>query len=134
MFCLFDESIMKNLEAQGLRRSAAYGGMQMRKGSTTAWMPSSGLGKGLKEIANWIGTRPETLKKLLKNIMPRVKKALTLFSARIGVYLLPLRSTPYYAIQDQAMICDAIGGIKINENMEVVNADDDLIPGLFAAG
>jgi hypothetical protein len=106
MFCLFDESIKQNLEEQGLRRSAAYGGMQMRKGSTGAWMPLPGLGKGLKEIAaknsnwvkivdtwdeiaNWIGARPETLKKLLKNTMPPVKKALTLFSARIGVICCP---------------------------------------------
>jgi fumarate reductase flavoprotein subunit len=151
MFCLFDESIKRNLEEQGLRRSAAYGGMEMRKGLTGAWTPLPGLGKGLREIAakhnnwvkiadtwdeiaHWIGARPETLKKTIEEYNAACEKGIDSIFCKDRMYLLPLRSAPYYAIQGQAMICDAIGGIKINENMEVVNTDDDPIPGLFAAG
>ena len=49
-------------------------------------------------------------------------------------YLLPLRTAPYYAIRGQSYICDAIGGIKINENMEVLDPEDEPIPGLYAGG
>jgi fumarate reductase flavoprotein subunit len=31
-------------------------------------------------------------------------------------------------------LCDTYGGIKINEQMEALNAEDNPIPGLFAAG
>ena len=49
-------------------------------------------------------------------------------------YLLPLRIAPYYAIKGQGFICEALGGIKINENMEALDAEDNPIPGLYAAG
>ncbi len=31
-------------------------------------------------------------------------------------------------------LCDAYGGIKINEKMEALDAEDNPIPGLYAAG
>ncbi|MGD0661810.1 MAG: FAD-binding protein [Syntrophorhabdales bacterium] len=33
-----------------------------------------------------------------------------------------------------AQISDTIGGVKINEHMEVLDTQDDSIPGLYAAG
>jgi hypothetical protein len=49
-------------------------------------------------------------------------------------YLLPLRTPPYYAVKAHIGLCDTYGGIKINENMEALDAANDPIPGLFAAG
>jgi fumarate reductase flavoprotein subunit len=48
--------------------------------------------------------------------------------------LRPLRTPPYYAIKGDASICEALGGIKINENMEALDGEDRAIPGLYAAG
>ncbi len=49
-------------------------------------------------------------------------------------YLRPLRTPPYYAILGHAHICDTIGGIKIDEKMQVIDTEDKPIPGLYAAG
>ncbi len=49
-------------------------------------------------------------------------------------YLKPLRKPPYYAIIGQSHICDTIGGIKIDEKMQVIDTEDAPIPGLYAAG
>jgi fumarate reductase flavoprotein subunit len=49
-------------------------------------------------------------------------------------YLLPLRRAPYYAIRCQPHILDTIGGIRINERMEVLDNNDKPIRGLYAAG
>ena len=46
----------------------------------------------------------------------------------------PLDQAPYYAIKVQPGIHHTMGGIKINDNAEVVSTDGDVIPGLFAAG
>ena len=45
-----------------------------------------------------------------------------------------MRTAPYYAIRAHGSICDAIGGIKINEKMEVLDTKDNPISGLYAAG
>ena len=47
---------------------------------------------------------------------------------------MPLRTPPYYAIKCGVDYLDTIGGIKINERMEVLDTQGKAIPGLFAAG
>jgi fumarate reductase flavoprotein subunit len=45
-----------------------------------------------------------------------------------------LRTAPYYAIKCNLDYLDTIGGIKINERMEVIDNRNKPIPGLYAAG
>ena len=49
-------------------------------------------------------------------------------------FLVPLRKPPYYAIKCHQGFLGTIGGIKINHHMEVLNRQDDPIPGLYAVG
>ena len=46
----------------------------------------------------------------------------------------PLDQAPFYAIKVQPGVHHTMGGIKINDNAEVISTDGDVIPGLFAAG
>ena len=46
----------------------------------------------------------------------------------------PLDQAPFYAIKVQPGIHHTMGGIKINDNAEVVSTSGAVIPGLFAAG
>ena len=48
--------------------------------------------------------------------------------------LTPIRKAPFYAILRQATLLCALGGLVINENMEVVDNDRNVIPGLWACG
>ncbi len=151
MYCLFDKSILGSIEEEGLLRPAAYGGQQAMARSVTSGRPLPGIGKGLREIAdnhsewlkiantlediaNWIGAGPEILKKSVAEYNSACDKAYDPIFCKDKIYLLPIKSPPFYSIKGHSQICDAIGGIKINENMEVINSSDDPIPGLFAAG
>lgn len=46
----------------------------------------------------------------------------------------PLNTAPYYAIKVTAGIHHTMGGLKINTAAEVLNANGEAIPGLYAAG
>lgn len=46
----------------------------------------------------------------------------------------PLDTAPYYAIKVTAGVHHTMGGLTINSSTEVLNADGNAIPGLFAAG
>jgi len=46
----------------------------------------------------------------------------------------PLDTAPYYAIKVTAGIHHTMGGVKINDDTEVLTADGQEIPGLYAAG
>lgn len=46
----------------------------------------------------------------------------------------PLDTAPYYAIKVSPGVHHTMGGLKININTEVLDTNDQVIPGLFAAG
>jgi fumarate reductase flavoprotein subunit len=49
-------------------------------------------------------------------------------------YLYKLDKGPYYAMKITTRMLGTIGGVKINENIQAVNAKDKPIPGLWVAG
>jgi len=85
-------------------------------------------------IAAWIGLDARTLKRTIDDYNSACDAGHDPTFAKDRRYLIPLATPPFYAIQCGADYLDTIGGIKINERMEVLNKEDDPIPGLFAAG
>lgn len=49
-------------------------------------------------------------------------------------YLRPIRGPRFYAVRAQTVFLGTLGGIKINEKMEVVDKEDRVVPGLYAGG
>lgn len=49
-------------------------------------------------------------------------------------YLLALKKAPYYAVKIYPQMIGTIGGVKINLDYQVLNKDNQVIPGLFATG
>jgi fumarate reductase flavoprotein subunit len=49
-------------------------------------------------------------------------------------YLRPVRGPRFYAVRTQTVFLGTMGGIKINEKMEVVDKEDQIVPGLYAGG
>ena len=47
---------------------------------------------------------------------------------------MPLRNAPYYAIRGMPVFLDTMGGIKVNDKMEVLDNTNYPISGLYAAG
>jgi fumarate reductase flavoprotein subunit len=151
MYCLFDDNIRKNMEKEGLLRPAAYGGLSAYPNAVSTGMPLNGLGKELEilaekvphlikkadtidEIGGWMGVQPEVIKAEVAAYNAACEKSYDSLFCKDRTYLLAINQPPYYAIKGQSFICDAIGGIKINERMEVLDKQDDPIPGLFAGG
>jgi fumarate reductase flavoprotein subunit len=86
------------------------------------------------EIAEWIGAEPEVISNTIEQYNSFCNKGYDESYAKERRYLLPLSSPPYYAIRGLSVLLDTIGGIRINERMEVLDINDQPIPGLFAAG
>jgi fumarate reductase flavoprotein subunit len=146
-YTLFDSKILQMMEEQGFIRPGAA--------SRANWLPvvaatpMPGLEREVKkqadkgvlkianswdEIAKWMGAKPEVLKATVDEYNAACDQHHDGLFAKDPRYLMPLRTPPYYAIKAHAAICDAYGGIKINENMEAIDTEDNPIPGLYAAG
>lgn len=49
-------------------------------------------------------------------------------------YLTPLKEGPFYAFESNDAFYTTVGGVKINANVQVLDENDEIIPGLYAGG
>jgi fumarate reductase flavoprotein subunit len=88
----------------------------------------------LNEIAEWIGASPGVLKKTVEEYNRFCEKGYDEHFVKDPRYLIKLDTPPYYTIKCGVGMLTTIGGIKINQSMEVLDQNDNPIPGLYAAG
>ena len=109
----------------------------------------AGLEKGLQEqadkgrvkisdtwdgVADWMGVDRKVLKATIDEYNTACDQGHDPLFAKDQRYLVPLRTPPYYAVKCDTDFHNTVGGIKINENMEVIDKQDNPIPGLYAVG
>jgi fumarate reductase flavoprotein subunit len=85
-------------------------------------------------IARWMGADPQVLKATVDEYNAACDSGHDPLFAKDNEYLVPLRTAPYYAVKSFVGYVDTIGGIKINERMEVINTQGRPVPGLYAGG
>jgi succinate dehydrogenase/fumarate reductase flavoprotein subunit len=146
-YTLFDSDTLRTIEKEGLIRPGAA--------SRANWLPVSaatplpGLEREMRkqadkgdlkiagswdEIAAWMGSDPAVLKATIDEYNAACDDRHDPLFAKDRRYLLPLRTPPFYAVKGHVALCDAYGGIKIDENMQALDTEDKPIPGLYAAG
>ena len=86
------------------------------------------------EIAAWMGIKSAILKAAIDEYNDFCAHGHDIIFAKELRYLMPLCRPPYYAIRCYPHILDTIGGIRVNERMEVLDRQDKPIRGLYAAG
>jgi len=92
------------------------------------------IAKTWDEVAKWIGCGPEVLKATVEQYNADCDKGYDSLFVKDRVHLMPLRTPPFYVMRSNSDYLDTIGGIKINEKMEVLNDKGKNFPGLYAAG
>jgi fumarate reductase flavoprotein subunit len=146
-YTLFDSRTLQRIEREGLIRPGAA--------SKANWLPVSAatplpglqrevhkqadkgdlkIASSLNEIAAWMGANPAVLTASIDEYNAVCDDRHDGLFAKDPRYLLPLRIPPFYAVRAHLGLCEAYGGIKINENMEALDAWDNPISGLYAAG
>jgi fumarate reductase flavoprotein subunit len=92
------------------------------------------LANSLEEIAEWMGCDPKVFKSTVDEYNEGCDRGHDAIFAKDRQYLIPLRNPPFYAFKCGCRIMNTMGGIKINEKMEVLGQNDLPIEGLYAAG
>jgi fumarate reductase flavoprotein subunit len=85
-------------------------------------------------IARWMKVSPGVLTGTVEEYNNSCDKGCDRVFSKDPGFLLPLRTPPYYAIRCRQGYHGTVGGIKIDEHMQVLNKNDVPIDGLFAAG
>lgn len=87
----------------------------------------------IEGLAAQIDLDPATLKETIDRYNEMMEKGVDEDFGR-KEYLAALNRPPYYAIKCIAATPDTAGGLVVNEDAQVLNWDNEPIPGLYAAG
>ena len=91
-------------------------------------------GDTIEDLAEKIDVDPKTLAETLNNWNKYVADKTDPDFGRTTGMEKDLSQAPYYAIKIAPGIHHTMGGVHINTSAEVIDTDDQVIPGLFAAG
>ena len=92
------------------------------------------IADSLEELARKIGIDAAVLKTTVREYNRCCEKGHDDLFAKNPRYLQPVKKPKFYAFKIIPIAYGTVGGIKINEKAEVINAADEAIPGLYAAG
>jgi fumarate reductase flavoprotein subunit len=142
-YTLFDEAIKNDLIAGGLVQ-IPHGCGDLQPGTRLSGLDAAlklEAGKGrvkiadnLDEIAAWMGADPGVLKATVEEYNASCHGRHDKLFVKDPKYLQALETPPYYAVRCYSCFTDTMGGIKVNECMEVLDHRDKPISGLYAAG
>jgi NADPH-dependent glutamate synthase beta subunit-like oxidoreductase/NAD-dependent dihydropyrimidine dehydrogenase PreA subunit len=117
---------------QSCERNCPQKAISIRPAKTLS--PYVRIANSWEEIAAWIGVDSGILKTTIDEYNLVCEKGYDPVFMKDHRHLVPLLTPPYYAIKLGVDYLDTIGGIKINERMEVINKQGKPVPGLYAAG
>jgi fumarate reductase flavoprotein subunit len=139
-YSLFDEEIKEFFVGQGVIKGTAHfptGTKMVELGEKLQLEADKGrlkISNSWEQIGEWIGVSPRVLRNTVKEYNFFCEQRHDELFAKDPRYLHPLSTPPYYAVKGYQSFHGTIGGIKINDHMEVLNEKDKPIPGLYAAG
>jgi fumarate reductase flavoprotein subunit len=148
MFAIFDDEIRSLMEEgriameKRLKQAGPGGGTKtLEKGlpglkvdlqkQARAKDPATKIADSWDEIAAWIGADPAVLKAEIAEYNSFCEKGYDEIFLKEPRFLHPLRRPPYYAMRCYARVGETMGGIKVNEHMEVLDTQGNVIPGAY---
>lgn len=92
-------------------------------------------GETLEELAENAGMDPVTLVRNVERYNQLCEEGKDSYFNKPAQYMNHLGETgPYYAVKAVPLAYSSLGGVRIDENMQVLDADGSVIPGLYAVG
>ncbi len=142
-FSIFDTSIVNYLMEKGIDKAMA---LDFPPGSRL-----SGLAKELEEapetrpdevyqadsiteLAEMIDVKPSVLQATVDEYNHFCSQGHDELFAKDPCFLRPIVGPRFYAVKTQTVFLGTLGGIKVNEKTEVLDIEDNVIPGLYAGG
>ena len=91
-------------------------------------------GETLADLARQLKITPNVLRYTLSRYNAMCAAGVDEDCGKAAEYLIAMEEGPWYAAKGDIVMFGTVGGIITNENAEVVDANGNAIPGLFAAG
>jgi fumarate reductase flavoprotein subunit len=88
----------------------------------------------IEELAEKIDVPVETFKATVERYNELAKLGEDLDFGKHGDILTTVEKAPFYAVKLGVTLLVTLGGLKVTEKMQVLDTNNEVIPGLYAAG
>ncbi len=88
----------------------------------------------IEELAEKMEVPPDNLKATVERYNEMARKGYDEDFHKNPKFLFPIEKPPFYAGRFKSALLVIVGGLSINEKMQVLDENDEPIPGLYAAG
>lgn len=92
------------------------------------------MGQTIEEVAKKAGMDPATLKRSCDNMTKFARQGRDDQFGKDPYYLREVATGPFYVIRGKLNTLTSLNGVKVTENLEVLDKNDRVIPGLYATG
>ncbi len=142
-YTIFDEAIKRDMMEKGIDKNMGTGnppGTPLTdfdaelKGAFEKKNPHIFVADSIEALAGQIDVSPAVLKATIDEYNAFCKQGHDDLFAKDRQYLRPVRVPRFYAMRCVTMTLGTLGGININHNAEVLDKENNIIPGLYAAG
>lgn len=142
-YVVFDETTKKELETEGKGYLNPCGNFIQRHQKATELdrlieanekLGNVFVGNTIEEVAKKAGMDPATLKRSCDNMTKFARQGRDDQFGKDPYYLREVATGPFYVIRGKLNTLTSLNGVKVTENLEVLDKDDRVIPGLYATG
>jgi len=142
-YSIFDSSIIKRLAENGIDKAH---GIDFPPGSRVldldrelaATLENRSMevfkADSIQELAEKMAVNPMRLQETIDEYNGFCEKGHDDLFAKDVKYLRPIKGPQFYAVRMRTIFLGTLGGIKINQNIEVIDKKGKVIPGLYAVG
>lgn len=107
---------------------------QLEKGAQATGYRVVFKGETLEELAADMGADPAKLTATIERYNELCEGGVDEDFGKDAEYMNAVNAGPYYAVHTDLSVLTTFGGIGINRRMQVLNAENEVIPGLYSSG
>ena len=142
-YLFFDDAFVKELGTKGKGYLNPCGNF-IQRGQVAKELPKllqDGVkrgdvfeGKTIEEVAKKAGLNADNLKRAAADMTKFAKQGKDTEFGKDKYYIRAVSKAPFYIVKGKLHTLASLNGVKVTENLQVVNAKDQVIPGLYALG
>lgn len=140
-YVVFDQGLVDELETKGYLNPCGNFIQRHQKAKEMPKMIADGIKRGdvfegqtIEEVAKKAGLNPENLKHAAENMTKFAQQGRDDQFGKDKYYLRPINKAPFYVLKGKLHTLTSLNGVKVTENLQVVDAHENVIPGLYAIG